>query len=256
MDINIPSNHPRAKSLYVRELLVRGFKNGLVAPEGLIAQGRGESFDYLLGEKTSKVARISARAASSALLLAKCPVLSVNGNVAALCSNEIVDLSNIVSATIEVNLFYRNNNRERAIEKQLKESGAKIVLGVGSRASAIIPELQSERRRVDPNGLYKADTVLIPLEDGDRAKAFVNMGKTVIAIDLNPLSRTARSAQITIVDNIIRAIPRMIAAAKQLMDKNNKHLMERLVKEFDNRENLLESLRLIQGGIGARPRRY
>jgi 4-phosphopantoate--beta-alanine ligase len=33
------------------------------------------------------------------------------------------------------------------------------------------------------------------------------MNKTVIAIDLNPLSRTAKTASITIVDNVIRAIP-------------------------------------------------
>ena len=32
----------------------------------------------------------------------------------------------------------------------------------------------------------KADTVLVPLEDGDRTEALVKMGKTVVAIDLNP----------------------------------------------------------------------
>lgn len=85
---------------------------------------------------------------------------------------------------------------------------------MGSNASVRIPELQSERRRVDPNGIYKADTVLVPLEDGDRAEALVNMGKTMITIDLNPLSRTAKVAHLTIVDNIIRAIPEMIVAAK------------------------------------------
>ncbi len=47
----IPKSHPRAKSLLIREKLVSGFDNGLVAKEGLLAQGRGEAFDYLLGEK-------------------------------------------------------------------------------------------------------------------------------------------------------------------------------------------------------------
>ena len=56
MTINIPPNHPRAKSLHIRELLVAGFKDGLVVPEGLIAHGRGEAFDYLLGEHTSEAA--------------------------------------------------------------------------------------------------------------------------------------------------------------------------------------------------------
>lgn len=49
--------------------------------------------------------------------------------------------------------------------------------------------------------------VLVPLEDGDRTEALRRMGKTVIAIDLNPLSRTSRAANITIVDNVIRAVP-------------------------------------------------
>ena len=244
--MNIPSNHPRAKSLYIRELLVAGFRNGLVAPEGLIAYGRGEAFDYLLGEHTTEVARDAAKVASSTLLLAKYPVISINGNVAALCAKEIVELSHVTGAAIEVNLFYRTTEREIAIEKELKKNKAKIVLGIGSNASVRIPELQSERRRVDPNGIYKADTVLVPLEDGDRAAALVNMGKTVITIDLNPLSRTAKVAQLTIVDNIIRAIPEMIVAAKLLKGKNAS-VMKKIVEQFDNKVNLEESLKNIQG---------
>ena len=246
--MNIPSNHPRAKSLYIRELLVTGFRNGLVAPEGLIAHGRGEAFDYLLGEHTTKAAHDAANAASSMLLLSKYPVISVNGNVAALCAKEIIELSHITGAAIEVNLFYRTTEREMAIEKELKKNKAKTILGIGSEASMRIPELQSERRRVDPNGIYKADTLLVPLEDGDRAEALVNMGKTVITIDLNPLSRTAKVAHITIVDNIIRAIPEMIVAAKQLKEKNAS-VMKRIVEEFDNKTNLAKSLKNIRGDI-------
>ncbi|MBV9177063.1 MAG: phosphopantothenate/pantothenate synthetase [Nitrososphaeraceae archaeon] len=246
--MNIPSNHPRAKSLYIRELLVTGFRNGLVAPEGLIAHGRGEAFDYLLGEHTTKAARDAANAASSMLLLSKYPVISVNGNVTALCAKGIIELSHVTGAAIEVNLFYRTTEREMAIEKELKKNKAKTILGIGSEASMRIPELQSERRRVDPNGIYKADTLLVPLEDGDRAEALVNMGKTVITIDLNPLSRTAKVAHITIVDNIIRAIPEMIVAAKQLKEKNAS-VMKRIVEEFDNKANLAKSLNIIRGDI-------
>ena len=187
------------------------------------------------------------RLASSTLLLAKYPVISINGNVAALCAKEIVELSHVTGAAIEVNLFYRTTEREIAIEKELKKNKAKFVLGMGSNASVRIPELQSERRRVDPNGIYKADTVLVPLEDGDRAEALVNMGKTVITIDLNPLSRTAKVAHLTIVDNIIRAIPEMIVAAKQLKGKNAS-VMKNIVEQFDNKVNLVESLKNIQGG--------
>ena len=86
----IPKSHPRAKSLLIREKLVKGFDNGLVAKEGLLAQGRGEAFDYLLGEKTGKAAKQAIKAAAAQLLLADLPVISVNGNIAALCPKQIV----------------------------------------------------------------------------------------------------------------------------------------------------------------------
>ena len=53
MRISIPKDHPRAVSLRIREMLVDGLKDGLVVEEGLIAYGRGETFDYLIGEKTT-----------------------------------------------------------------------------------------------------------------------------------------------------------------------------------------------------------
>ncbi|MGQ0771218.1 MAG: phosphopantothenate/pantothenate synthetase family protein, partial [Nitrososphaerota archaeon] len=89
----IPKTHPRAKSLYIREKLVHAFDSGLVAKEGLMAHGRGEAFDYLIGEKTSKAAKNAIKAAASMLLLAKTPVISVNGNIAGLCPKEIVELA-------------------------------------------------------------------------------------------------------------------------------------------------------------------
>src|ERR671933_1162941 len=161
MTINIPPNHPRAKSLHIRELLVNGFRDGLVVPEGLIAHGRGEAFDYLLGEHTSEVARIAAKAASSTLLLANHPVISVNGNVAALCAKEIVELSHVTGAVIVVNLFYQTKERKIAIEREFKKNKAGIVLGI-KKLKASIPELQSERRRVDLNGIYMSDAILVP----------------------------------------------------------------------------------------------
>jgi 4-phosphopantoate---beta-alanine ligase len=249
MNNYLPRSHPRLKSLYTREQLVNGFRNGLVVPEGLIAHGRGEAFDYMIGERTTEVALVAAKAASSTLLLARYPVISVNGNVAALCAKQIVELSNVTGAAIEVNLFYRTPEREIAIKKELKRNMAKAVLGVGFKASARIPGLQSQRKLVDPDGVYKADALLVPLEDGDRTEALVKMGKTVITIDLNPLSRTARAAHITIVDNIIRAIPEMIIAARQLRGED-RITVSKIIKEFDNKTSLAESLKIIQNGVG------
>ena len=44
----IPKSHPRFVSLQTREQLVKAFDSGLVAKEGLIAQGRGEALDLSL----------------------------------------------------------------------------------------------------------------------------------------------------------------------------------------------------------------
>jgi 4-phosphopantoate--beta-alanine ligase len=243
--IAIPPGHPRAKSLHIRETLVDGFRRGLVAAEGLIAHGRGEAFDYLIGERTSKYAQRAVKAAAATILLAEYPVISVNGNIAALCPKEIVQLSGSTGAAIEVNLFYRTEEREMAIRTELEKHGAKKVLGVGPRASARIPELQSERRRVDPEGIFKADVVFVPLEDGDRTEALVRMGKTVITVDLNPVSRTAKMAQITIVDNIVRAMPALVEASRSLKGSRS---LKRIANNFDNEKNLQESLKIIRGG--------
>jgi 4-phosphopantoate--beta-alanine ligase len=244
--IVIPSDHPRAHSLHIREMLVNGFRRGLVVPEGLIAHGRGEAYDYLLGERTTKTAQHAIKAAAAILLLSNRPVISVNGNTAALCPNAVVELAKVAGATLEVNIFYRTRERESAIKAELELHGAKKILGVGSKASARIPELQSERRRVDPDGIYAADTVLVPLEDGDRTEALGKMDKTVITIDLNPLSRTSRAANITIVDNVVRAMPALVEAARKLRGTKS---LRKIVDDFNNSKNLRESLRIIKGEV-------
>ncbi|HKX81818.1 MAG TPA: 4-phosphopantoate--beta-alanine ligase [Nitrososphaera sp.] len=244
--INVPESHPRAKSLYTRELLVDGYRKGLVALEGLVAHGRGEAFDYLIGERTTVEAANAIRAAAAMLLTSKHPVISVNGNVAALCPSQVVRLAESTGSLIEVNLFYRTDEREQAIKAELEIHGARNVLGVGPRASARIPELQSERRRVDPDGIGAADTVLVPLEDGDRTEALVKMGKKVLAIDLNPLSRTAQAAHITIVDNVVRAMPLLLDSVIALKSSTG---LQEIVDGFDNSGNLARSLAMIRGGM-------
>ncbi|HIN08360.1 MAG TPA: DUF137 domain-containing protein, partial [Candidatus Poseidoniales archaeon] len=52
------------------------------------------------------------------------------------------------------------------------------------------------------------------LEDGDRCQALVEMGKRVITIDLNPLSRTARTAHVTVVDELTRVLPQLVVAVR------------------------------------------
>lgn len=248
MNIEIPKDHPRYHSLMNREKVVDGMETKVVAPAGLIAHGRGEAFDYLMGEVSGLFALKAVKAAACAFLTADHPVISVNGNVAALCPEEFVELARLAGAALEINLFYRTPGREEAILEVLKRAGAGKVFGVGESASARIPEVGSERRRVDPEGILKADLVFVPLEDGDRTEGLVKMGKTVVTVDLNPLSRTARRSSITIVDNIIRTMPLLIREVKILRDKPKKELHDYL-KHYNNTEVLADSLDRIIGRL-------
>jgi 4-phosphopantoate--beta-alanine ligase len=235
--------HPRAESLRLRKKLAEAFEQGIVIPEGLTAHGRGEAFDYLLGEATTQTARRAAEAGVALLLLSSRPVISVNGNAAALVAPELVKLAKLTRAKLEVNLFHPSPERERKIAELLIKEGADEVLGTDPEYATTIPEIQSHRRKVDRRGIAQADTVLVPLEDGDRTQALRSLGKKVIAIDLNPLSRTSLSANITIVDNIVRALPLMVELAEVLKDQPGRQ--RQIIEAFDNRKNLAECLIII-----------
>jgi 4-phosphopantoate--beta-alanine ligase len=105
-----------------------------------------------------------------------------------------------------------------------------------------LEELESNRRKVEL--IADADVVMVPLEDGDRTEALKKLKKTVIAIDLNPLSRTALWADITIVDNIVRTAPEMIKIAQKLKKLNTLQLKE-ILDNFDNKLNIQNTLNLI-----------
>ncbi|HEC94340.1 MAG TPA: phosphopantothenate/pantothenate synthetase [Thermoplasmatales archaeon] len=231
----IPRSHPRYQSLVVRERLADGLRKGLVHETGLIAHGRGEAFDYLIGEKTVEVADEAAKVAAAALLLANDPAISLNGNVVALASRDCISLANKIPAKLEVNLFHRTNDRVKRLVKELKKQGAKKVYG--RNADALIPGLNHDRALCEKEGIYGADVVLVPLEDGDRCEALKKMGKTVLTIDLNPLSRTAWTADVTVVDNIVRALPN-IEKWVVVLKNRKKEMLKNMVESWDNNEGL------------------
>jgi 4-phosphopantoate--beta-alanine ligase len=240
----IHKNHPRYQSLKLREKIVNAYNHGILAESGMIAHGRGEAFDYLLGEETTSNAKNAVKAAAAALILAKNPVISVNGNTAALVSDEIVRLSDDLDAKIEINLFHRTEKRVSIIENVLSDAGAKNILGTDHEEKTMIRGLDGPRASSSREGVYIADVVLVPLEDGDRAEALVKLDKLLITIDLNPLSRTAKTATITIVDNIVRAIPNLIEAVHELNNADDSTLHQ-IIRDFNNRENLDETLKKI-----------
>ena len=229
----IPKSHPRLNSLLIREKLVNGFDNNLVAKEGLLAHGRGEAFDYLIGEKTSKSAKEAIKAAAIMLKNAENSVISVNGNFAALCPKEIVELAKNTDSKIEVNLFYSTEKRKKAITEILKKSGSKEIFGLNKKSSVKLSGIDSARRIVDKNGIFSADVVLVPLEDGDRTIALKKAKKKIITFDLNPLSRTAQTADITVVDNVTRAMKLLVKESKKSIRGNSK---------YNNKKNLQVSI--------------
>ena len=239
--MNISKNHPRFWSLAIRETLAGALDEGIMVPQGLIAHGRGEAFDYMIGEKTLKPATRATSAAAALLLTASHPVVSVNGNTVALVGKDIVKLASRVHAPLEVNLFHRTTTRERRIARYLKRLGAKEILGIGKAASKVTIGVSSARKRIDPRGIATADAILIPLEDGDRAEALQRAGKKIVAIDLNPISRTSRVASISIVDNIIRAVPALIKDVGRMKSMPRSRLLS-IVRNFDNDRNLSESI--------------
>ncbi|GAB6862402.1 4-phosphopantoate--beta-alanine ligase [Haloplanus litoreus] len=244
-EAEIPEDHPRHDSLVTRHRIEAGVEKGITSRQGLIAQGRGEAFDYLLGERTLPSADAAARAAAAHLLLADHPVVSVNGNAAALVPGELVALADAVGADLEVNLFNRTEERMRAIVDHLLDHGASEVKGLA--ADARLPNLTHERAKVDADGIADADVVLVPLEDGDRAAALADLGKAEIVIDLNPMSRSVQVADVPIVDNILRAIPNITAHAHELAHAERAEL-ERIVGAFDAAATLDDAERAIRDG--------
>jgi len=229
--------------------VVEGVEKGITGLNGLIAQGRGEALDYLIGERTTASGAEAERAAAAMLLLAERPVLSVNGNAAALVPEEMVLLARKIDAPLEVNIFYRTEGRVKKIADLLRSLGTGKVFG--ENPNAVIPGLDHARAKAARGGIYDADVVFVPLEDGDRCEALVNMGKKVITVDLNPLSRTARTSTVTIVDNVVRALPNLIALVEEMADLDESELNS-VLAGYDNRAVLRRSVEEIVSHLSGR----
>jgi len=221
----------------IRERMGELMEKGVVAKTGLIAHGRGEAFDYLIGERTILSAAKAEAAAAASLLLAQRPVITINGNAAALAAKELVELSRVVEAKVEVNLFHRTEGRVEAVCKYVEEQAGANVLGRDQ--DSVLPAIASDRAKCCSDGIFSADVVLIPLEDGDRAEALVKAGKRVIAIDLNPLSRTAIAAHISVVDELTRAVPNIISHAHRM--KGDTEAQHAALSGYDNQAILADA---------------
>ena len=237
---DVPKTHPRYLSLTLRDTIVAGVEQGITSIHGLIAHGRGEAFDYLIGEATQPFAIEAIHAAAAMLRLAEHPVISVNGNVAVLAPEALIELGQVLNAPLEVNIFHTETGRERKIREHLLKHGASDVLMPTTEAQ--LSYIDSNRKFVHPDGIFKADVVFVPLEDGDRCEALRKMGKDVVTVDLNPMSRTAKQASITIVDNVVRALPLLCEKIRALSSDTT---AQNIVKKYSNEAVLQKALQHI-----------
>ena len=70
----------------------------------------------------------------------------------------------------------------------------------------------------------------------------------MIVVDLNPFTRSSKKATITIVDNIIRAIPLLIKQIRQLK-KSNKNKLKKILKNHKNKKNLKKAIKEINNNL-------
>ena len=230
-DIAADPSHPRYKSLLLRHLLEQAAEKGMLAASALIAHGRGEAFDYLLGEQTTPSALIATQQAAARLMSAKRPVISLNGNVVALAGREMLLVANALGCPVEINIFYRTPERMTALLNHLEDIKHELNIDVeilGANPDARIPGLEGPRANCTNKGIFSSDVILVPLEDGDRCEALVAMGKFVIVVDLNPLSRSAIMGDLTIIDELTRFAVNLFAAIGEdyeLQDIDNDALL-------------------------------
>jgi len=233
-DFAADKSHPRYQSLLMRHRLEMAAKAGMLADSALIAHGRGEAFDYLLGEATIASAHDATMEALAHLQNANSAVISLNGNTIALAGKELMQLASLLKIPVEVNIFYRTPERMKALLSHLyeiRDSNQLDVEILGEKPDAKIPGLEGPRAKCCESGIYNSDVILVPLEDGDRCEALVAMGKVVLVIDLNPLSRSAKMGSVTIVDELSRVADNLLRGAMQKILRkprtdydNNNHL--------------------------------
>ena len=240
-DFAADPSHPRYQSLLLRHRLEEAEKQGMLAGSAMIAHGRGEAYDYLLGEQTIPSAHEATLHALRALKNAERPIISLNGNAVALAGEQLLALAQQLKCPVEINIFYRTPERMSALLERLETIKKERSLDVeilGASPNARIPGLKGPRAKCTQEGIIDSDVILVPLEDGDRCEALVAMGKTVIVIDLNPLSRSAKMGTITIVDELTRVAENMLFQFDSIK-------MSEVSKTYDNEEALRDALRHI-----------
>ena len=137
----VPESHPRYASLMARKMLTDAAAAGMLADSALIGHGRGEAFDYLLGEETCEPARKAIVETAARLQSSEKCVISVNGNAVALAGPQLIACAAVLNCPIEVNIYYRTPERMEALLSALHEKR--------QQAAELFPELSNQISNVD-----------------------------------------------------------------------------------------------------------
>ena len=122
----VDPSHPRFQSLMIRKKIADAGAKGMLADSAMIAHGRGEAFDYLLGEKSLPSAKDATREVAARLVNAERPILSLNGNAIALAGQDFLTIASQLDCPIEINIFYRTPERMGALIGHLKMLNLKL----------------------------------------------------------------------------------------------------------------------------------
>ena len=165
-DFAADPSHPRYQSLLLRHRLEQAEKDGLLAGSAMIAHGRGEAYDYLLGERTIPSAHMATVQAFAALRMAQRPIISLNGNAVALAGESLLMLAERLSCPVEINIFYRTPERMAALIGRLEAIKKEHKLDVqilGAEPNARIPGLEGPRANCTKEGIIDSDVIMVPL---------------------------------------------------------------------------------------------
>ena len=134
-----------------------------------------------------------------------------------------------------------NVSKERNPAKWKGDWGVAVmsVKILGREEDGRIEGLEGPRAICSAEGIQKSDVILVPLEDGDRCEVLVSSGKDVLVVDLNPLSRSAKMATVTIVDEVSRMADLLLEYV--IADSSD-------VTKWNNDSALKESLKIISNG--------
>ena len=162
---DVPKTHPRYLSLALRDTIVAGVEQrDYLCPWAYRARAWGGFRLPHRGNDTTLRDGGNPRGGGDASSRSTPCHLRQRAMLAALAPDGLIALGRVLNAPLEVNIFHTETGREQRIREHLLKHGASDVLMPTTQAQ--LSYIDSNRKFVHPDGIFKADVVFVPLEDG------------------------------------------------------------------------------------------